>query len=201
MSARERPDSSRKRKPGKNNFWSLLDHPNPQAQREISKAVRRLREDIRDLSGVTVDPAGSGVIIQDCGPLEAGETPLGYDARTRTILINERCRFWENPRKHTRRMHDEGLYCTPRPDHLELHEVGHARHHFSAGDAYNGIRQSTWISSEQKWLVARLSLRAATRPVEFVSEAYVAFRTGVPLDPELFAALLSLYRALKGPAW
>ena len=64
------------------------------------------------------------MIIQDCGPIEAGETPLGYDARTKTILINERCRFWDTPKNHMKRLYDRGHLCTSRPDHLELHESG-----------------------------------------------------------------------------
>jgi hypothetical protein len=163
--------------------------------------VKRLREEIRDLPGVRVDPAGSTVIIEDCGPIAAGETPLAYDPRIRSILINDRCRFWHNPKKYMQRLHETEHLCTSRPDHLELHEVGHARHHYVAGDAHNEIRQMLWVSSEQRRLAARLSYRASIRPIEFVAEAYVALRFGIPLDPELRTNLLALSKPLKGPPW
>jgi hypothetical protein len=178
-----------------------VDHPTTQAQREISRAVQRLREEIKDLPGVRVDPAGSSRIIDDCSLIEAGETPLGYDPRIRVILINERCKFWYNPKKYMKRLHERGHFCTSRPDHLELHEIGHARHHFVASDAYNEIRQMLWVSSEQRHLAACLSYRASIRPIEFVAEAYVALRLGISLNPELQAKLLALYETLKGPPW
>jgi hypothetical protein len=196
-----RPDYSRKKKPGKSDFWSLVDHPSPRAQREISKAVKRLRNEIKDLPGVTIDAEGSSAIIQDCGLIEAGETPLAYDPRIRAILVNDRCKFWDNPKKHMRRLHSNGHLCTSRPDHLELHEVGHARHHFAAGVAYNEIRQILWVSTEQTRLAAHLSYRASIRPIEFVAEAYVGFRLGVPMNSELRTSFLALYESLKGPTW
>jgi hypothetical protein len=201
MKKAERPEYSRKRKPGKNIFWSLVEHPSPRAQREISKAAKRLREEITHLPEVTIDSAGSGIIVRDCGMTEAGETPLAYDHRTRAILINERCKFWDDPKKHMRRLHDKGHLCTWRLDHLELHELGHARHHFATRDEYNEIRQTLWVSSEQRRLASRLSYRASIRPIEFVAEAYVGFRVGVPMNPELHTSLLALYKLLKGPPW
>ena len=131
--------------------------------------------------------------------IEADETPLAYDPRIRAILINERCKFWDDPKKHMKRLHDNGHLCTSRPDHLELHEVGHARHHFATGDEYNEIKQTLWISSEERCLAARLSYRASIRPIEFVAEAYVGFRIGVAMAPEFHTNLLDLYRFLKGP--
>jgi len=96
---RERSDDARKPKAGQHAIWTLVDTPSPAAERSISRAVNLLETWLRDLPDVKIDRNGSESIIMDVGLRQAAVSPIAYDSNTRAIEINERCRFWDDPKK------------------------------------------------------------------------------------------------------
>jgi hypothetical protein len=181
--------------------WSLAPEPSYQARNAIAAAVKRLQSELDQLPGVTLKRNGSAAMIADMGAEVAGRTPMGYHSRSKTLLINERSRFWNDVKGNMKRLKKQGIFSTGRPEHLELHETGHARHHLSSEERYNEVRSMRWPTGEDQALARQLSARAANSPIEFVSEFYAAKRSGVVLDDELETKLLLLYQFLGGPQW
>ncbi|MFI5456541.1 MAG: hypothetical protein ACHRXM_13920 [Isosphaerales bacterium] len=189
--------------PSQRAIWTLADKPSGAAERNIRKAVIRLGDWLRDLPDVKINRSGSELIIKDVGLTRAAVSPIAYDSNTRSIEINERCRFWDDPKKSTHQQYKRRFLCSNRANHLEMHEVGHAQHHHQSEAVHNELkgRGGIWPRGEQMELANRLSMKAAESPIEFVSEFYTARRLQIPIKPDLLAALEALYGIFAGPTW
>jgi len=202
--ARERSDDARKPKPSPGADWTLAEKPSNAASRNIRQAVTRLKSWLRDLPNVKVDASAAHAIIANGGQWDAAHLPIAYDPDTRTIEINERCRFWNQPRKYMRRFYTNNKrFCSPNPGHLEAHEVAHSKHHHFAEATYNALRTrgGIWPSRQQHELASYLSKRAAGSPLEFVAEFYAARLLKSEVSADRLADFERMYRAFEGPSW
>jgi hypothetical protein len=181
--------------------WTLVEKPSQRAEKSIASSVKRLKSEIEGFEGVKIERNGSAQLIADHGLDTAASTIMGYHSQTRTILINERCPFWNAPKKWMNKLHEQDVFCTSRVDHVELHEIGHMRCHLADPKAYNRLRKATWPTGEDRQTARGISIKAGESPMEFVSEAYVAFRTAMQIPEELRAKLELLSKFYGGPPW
>jgi len=189
--------------PSQRAIWTLVERPSQAAERNIRRAVKQLETWLRDLPDVKINRNGSELIIKDVGLTRAAVSPIAYDSNTRSIEINQRCRFWDDPKKSTHQQYKRRYLCSNRPNHLEMHEVGHAEHHHQSEAVHNELKErgEIWPREKQMELANRLSMKAAQSPIEFVSEFYTARRLQIPINPDLLAALEELYGVFAGPTW
>ncbi len=61
------------------------------------------------------------------------------------------------------------------------------------------MRKAAWPTGEDRQTARGISIKAGESPMEFVSEAYVAFRTAMQISEELRAKLELLYKFYGGP--
>jgi hypothetical protein len=199
---RERSDNARNPKPSQRGHLTLVEKPSNAALRKIRIVVKQLKTWLHDVPVVKINGNASDSIINDVGIRQAALAPIAYDSNTRSVDINERCRFWDDPKKYMRQFHHYGMFSSADPRHMEMHEVGHAKHHYEQAALYDELKAMGGIwPGEPRGLATRLSDRAGESPIEFVAEFYAARRLQVVLDHELLAQLELLYQGFGGPSW
>jgi hypothetical protein len=120
--------------------------------------------------------------------------PGMYHAGTRTIYLNERSPYWNNPDSIMRESNRIGWLSTDRPSHVVIHEVAHAEHHSSVGTAKYQMTRSAKYSESEKAIASRVGRYAATQPIELIPEVRAGLVAGKSYDSEV----MSLYRKYGG---
>ncbi len=182
-------------------YDSLAERPNNRAELNLAKSATTLERIVAGLPGVKINARASEAIIADRGLKQAAALPIACDPSTRTIEINARSRFWEEPAKQMKRLFTARYFSTPHADHVLWHDSAHARHHDAIDEVYNQLMGQAWSDPAQQALAARLSHQAASEALEFIAETYTAFKRDVPLDPALRIELERLYIEHGGPPW
>ena len=167
--------------------------PKPTPKSPIDQAVDYARS-----KHVTVISSGSDLVEKAQGKRKAVNIPAMYSNRTKTILVNEKCSYWKDPQKWMDENNHKQppWFSTSNPDHIIVHEVGHAEHQKKAGDdRYKEVLDRKFTAAEKALVAEHVSRYAATEPVEFVAEMYA----GLAAKKEYNLQVSLLYLSLGGP--
>jgi hypothetical protein len=161
----------------------------PSGQKRLAKAVEYAQS-----KGVTIVANAANDIEASKGE-NSWKIPGMYHAGTKTIYLNQRSPYWDDPAATMAEARKINWLSSDRPAHVIIHEVGHAEHHKAVGTVvYNQVRAQVF-TPEEKAVAGRVSRYAATKPIEIVPEVYAGLVAGKQYDSEVMA----LYASLRGP--
>ena len=167
--------------------------PPPPEKAAIDRAV-----DFAGRKNVAVQTKGSGVIEKSFGKRQVQDIPAVFSSVDNVIRINERQRYWKDPRAAMDRSGISGSrwFSSDDIDHIIHHEVGHAKHLERAGiDRYNEVKARKFTWAEKKVIEQHVSRYGATKPIEFVAEMYAGLVSGREYNIEVSL----LYLSFGGP--
>jgi hypothetical protein len=167
--------------------------PGPPPKTPIDEAV-----DYARARQVKVDRHGAAFITSQVGAVHAARVPAAYEAAGERILINETHDYWRDPAGWmlAANRKQPPWFSTSEPNHIIVHEVGHAKHHANLGDAqYKLVGTGTFSAAEKAFVAQHVSRYAAQEPAEFVAEMYAGLAAGKSYNAEV----TRLYLAYGGP--
>src|SRR5206468_733064 len=112
-----------------------------------------------------------------------------------TIYINENHPFWAAPETWMKLQNKMGWFSTNDPDHIAIHEIGHALHRRAIGDRYPKLRRDRLIGHYADIVKDEVSGYGLTNEVELVTEMYTAMFFGRKYSD----AAMAVYEELGGP--
>ncbi len=122
-------------------------------------------------------------------------SPMAYDRKTRTVLINPVFATATHLARVTAQSARQSLISSADPRYAVFQEIAHALHHEAIGsnDLHNLSRRQ--LSAMELRVARRVSDRATQNPAEFVAEVFVLLATGSSVAKDVE----HLYRRLRGP--
>jgi hypothetical protein len=126
-------------------------------------------------------------------PLELAEVVAAYDHLSDVIVFNPDNLAWADMSKFLRKY--PGLYGSDHPHHIVRHELGHAAHYRLLDQEGRGTIWDADLSTLERQIARRVSVRATWNAKEFVAEVYAGLWARIAYDEDI----LLLYDQLRGP--
>lgn len=148
--------------------------------------------------GVRIIAAGHAELAAGLGKDRVRGVPAAYRWTDRTIRINERQVMWDRPAEEMAQMFANRWFSTGDPEHIIVHEVGHALHHRAVGDdRFKLVRAAKFGRAELALLGGKVSAYGRTSPVEFVAEVFASLVVGRTYPDD--GIVMRIYRKYGGP--
>lgn len=146
---------------------------------------------------VGIEPNAGKLIESALGKREAADCPALFSRQHNSVFINDRCSYWQDPAGWMARNNTKQppWFATSDPDHIIVHEVGHAKHFAANADRYAELKTRKFTAAEKALVAGQVSRYGATEPLEFVAEMYA----GLAAKKEYNLQVSLLYLSFGGP--
>jgi len=194
-------------------FGSLLDIVKEAGREAAAREAARLAAPAKPISsyaeqqiaeavaygakhGIEVVASGHASMVAKHGA-KADGIAAAYRIKEGKIYINEQHEYWDDAKLYMHKASRSGYLSSDHPDHVIVHEVGHALHHAQVGDhVMQTLSARDWKSGQSAMATREVSMYGGSDPAEFVAEVYAGVKGGQTYDQEI----MDIYHSFKGPA-